>query len=53
MDEHAEDLPGPPLPPAVEAYLAEQRNWYRFLRGTGAVTEREALAELQRWVRDT
>lgn len=50
MEEYAENLPGPELPPAVDAYLAEERSWHRFLRGTGAVTAEQSAAELARWV---
>ncbi|MGP4057787.1 hypothetical protein ACTWP6_23680 [Mycobacterium sp. 4D054] len=46
----AEDLNVPALLPAVEAYLARQREWHWFLRGTGAVTADEAVAELARWM---
>ncbi|WP_164497396.1 hypothetical protein [Mycobacteroides abscessus] len=49
MDEFSEDLRGPPLPAAVEAYLAEERSWWRLLRGTGAMSEGHARAELGRW----
>ncbi|SIG33113.1 hypothetical protein [Mycobacteroides abscessus] len=49
MDEFSEDLPGPPLPAAVEAYFAEERSWWRLLRGTGAIGEGQARAELRRW----
>ncbi|CPR69844.1 hypothetical protein [Mycobacteroides abscessus] len=51
MDEYAEDLPGLKLPAAVETYLAGERGWHRFLRGTGAVTAEEAQVELRRWTR--
>lgn len=49
MDEFSEDLPGPPLPAAVEAYFAEERALWRLLRGTGAISEGQARAELSRW----
>ncbi|EUA41859.1 hypothetical protein I549_0241 [Mycobacterium avium subsp. avium 2285 (R)] len=49
MDEFSEDLPGPPLPAAVEAYLESERSWWRLLRGTGAVGPAEAAQELRRW----
>ncbi|SHR98559.1 Uncharacterised protein [Mycobacteroides abscessus subsp. abscessus] len=49
MEEFAEDLPGPQLPAAVEAYLAGERAWHRLLRGTGAVDEEAARAEFGRW----
>lgn len=52
MDEFSEDLPGPPLPAAVEAYFAEQRAWWRMLRETGAVSEEQARAALRRWTAD-
>lgn len=48
MDLFSEDLPGPQLPAAVEEYLAREREWHRFLRGTGAVTEQQARVELSR-----
>lgn len=48
MDEYAEDLPGPRLPPAVETYLARERSWWRLLRGTGAMSESEAREQLRR-----
>jgi hypothetical protein len=51
VDEYAEDLPGPQLPAVVEQYLAQEREWHRLLRGTGAVSETEARAELARWTR--
>lgn len=38
------------LPPAVEAYLAQERSWWRMLRETGAVTAEESVAELARWL---
>ncbi|WP_165617762.1 hypothetical protein [Mycobacterium syngnathidarum] len=50
MDEFAEDLPGQELPARAEKYLAQQRAWHRFLRGTGAVTAEETAAALARWV---
>ncbi|MFV1360707.1 hypothetical protein ABFV47_27180 [Mycolicibacterium fortuitum] len=50
MDEFSEDLRGPRIPAAVEAYMAEQRSWWRLLRGTGAVGPAEAAQELRRWV---
>lgn len=50
VDEHAEDLPGPELPPAVEDYLAGERAWHRLLRGAGAVTADVARRELERWM---
>lgn len=40
VDEHAEDLSGRRLPPAVEDYLTVEREWHRFLRSTGLVTPR-------------
>ncbi|WP_232785188.1 hypothetical protein [Mycobacteroides chelonae] len=47
MDEFAEDLTdAAQLPGWAEQYLAEERTWWRLLRGTGAVTEAEARAEL-------
>ncbi|SKM38128.1 Uncharacterised protein [Mycobacteroides abscessus subsp. abscessus] len=49
MDEFAEDLSGPQLPPVVEEYLAGERAWHRLLRGTGAVTPGEARQQLERW----
>ncbi len=52
MDEFSEDLRGPRIPAAVEAYLAEQRAWWRTLRGTGAMDEEQARAELSRWTPD-
>lgn len=36
------------LPPAVEAYLAQERSWWRLLRATGAMTEAESVAT---WIR--
>ncbi|WP_165678631.1 hypothetical protein [Mycobacteroides abscessus] len=50
MDEYSEDLPGPALPAWAERYLARERAWRRFLRGTGAVSGAEARAELDRWM---
>lgn len=50
VDEYSENLPGPALPPAVEAYLAQERSWHRLLRGTDAVSAVEARAELDRWM---
>lgn len=50
VDEYAEDLPGPALPPAVEAHFARERSWHRLLRGTGALTPEQATAELARWM---
>ena len=32
VDEYAEDLTGPQLPPEVEEYLAGEREWHRLLR---------------------
>lgn len=49
MDEFAEDLPGARLPAWAEEYLAQERSWWRLLRGTGAVDEEAARAELGRW----
>ncbi|WP_109555064.1 hypothetical protein [Mycobacteroides chelonae] len=47
VDEFAEDLTdAAQLPGWAEQYLAEERTWWRLLRGTGAVTEAEARAEL-------
>jgi hypothetical protein len=48
MSEFAEDLNLPALPDTVEAYFAQERSWWRLLRGVGAVTETETLAELRR-----
>lgn len=48
MDEFAEDLPGPRLPDWAEEYLARERIWNRFLRGTGAVTPAQACEQLRR-----
>lgn len=42
--------PAPALPPAVEAYLAQERSWWRMLRATGAMTGEESAAELARWL---
>ncbi|WP_079518859.1 hypothetical protein [Mycobacteroides abscessus] len=39
MDEYAEDLPGPRLPADVEEYMAREREWHRFLRGTGGADD--------------
>jgi hypothetical protein len=50
VDEYAEDLLGPRLPPAVETYLAGERAWHRLLRGTGAVTGKESAEALSRWM---
>lgn len=50
MDEFSEDLPGPPLSAAVEEYFAEERSWWRLLRGTGAMTPVESAKELRRWL---
>lgn len=50
MDEYAEDLPGARLPAWAEEYLAQERSWWQLLRGTGAVDETAARAELARWV---
>ncbi|GAT03696.1 hypothetical protein [Mycolicibacterium fortuitum] len=52
MDEFSEDLPGPRIPAAVEAYFVEQRTWWRLLRGTGTVSMEQARAELRRWTSD-
>lgn len=49
MDEFSEELREPRIPAAVEAYFAEQRSWWRLLRGTGAISEGQARAELSRW----
>ncbi len=49
MEEYAENLPGPQLPAWAEEYLAGERSWHRLLRGTGAVDETTARAELARW----
>ncbi|WP_157680269.1 hypothetical protein [Mycobacterium dioxanotrophicus] len=46
MDEYAEDLTGPQLPPEVEEYLAGEREWHRLLRRTRAVTPEEAAEML-------
>jgi hypothetical protein len=35
---YAEDLLGPALPRAVQAFFTQERAWYRFVRGAGAVT---------------
>ncbi|WP_166501785.1 hypothetical protein [Rhodococcus erythropolis] len=40
-DEYAEDLPCPTLPWWAEDYLAEQRAFWRLLRGGGALTEED------------
>jgi hypothetical protein len=46
-----DDFDTPPaLPPAVEAYLAQERSWWRMLRATGVMTEAESVAELARWL---
>lgn len=50
MDEYAEDLDRPELPPPVEAYFAWERACHRLLRGTGLVTAEEAAQGLRRWV---
>lgn len=50
VDEYAEDLPGPELPPAVEAYFAQERSWWRLLRTTGVVTSQQSAVELARWM---
>ncbi|MGV7586333.1 hypothetical protein PJI74_01195 [Mycobacterium kansasii] len=39
-----------PLPAWAEAYFESERAWHRLLRGTGAVDETAARAELARWV---
>lgn len=52
MSEFSEDLRGPQIAPAVEAYFAEERSWGRLLRGTGAMNEEQARAELRRWLTD-
>lgn len=36
--EYVEDLLGPALPSAVEAFLTQEPAWHRFVRGTGEVT---------------
>ncbi|MBE5488572.1 hypothetical protein E3G71_001073 [Mycobacteroides abscessus] len=50
MDEFSEELREPRIPAAVEAYFAEQRTWWRMLRGTGAMSAEQAPAELRRWL---
>lgn len=52
MDSYAENLEAPPLPTWAERYLAGERAWHRFLRGTGVVVRGESGAELRRWVGD-
>lgn len=52
MDEFSEDLTGPQMPALVEEYLAGEREWYRFLRGAGAVSPEEAVVELARWTEE-
>ncbi|MFV8268065.1 hypothetical protein ACNQR9_34670 [Mycolicibacterium peregrinum] len=49
VDEYAEDLTGPQLPPEVEEYLAGEREWHRLLRGTGAVSAEEVAEALMPW----
>lgn len=49
MDEFSEDLRGPQIPAAVDAYLESERSWWRMLRDTGAMDEEQARAELSRW----
>lgn len=51
VDEFSEHLTGPELPAWAEEYLAGERQWWRLLRGTGAVTAEEAQVELRRWTR--
>lgn len=50
VDEYSEHLDGPRLPDWAETLLAGEREWHRFLRGTGAVTTAESAAELLRWM---
>lgn len=40
----------PTLPPSVEAYLAQERSWWRMPRATGTMTEAESMQELARWL---
>ncbi len=47
-DEYAEDLPGPTLPWWAEDYLAEQRAFWRLLRGGGALTEEQQREVIER-----
>ncbi len=44
-----DDETAPKLPAWAEAYFAEERTWWRMLRGTGAMGEGQARAELSRW----
>ena len=50
VDKFSEDLPGPRLPSWAEEHFARERAWHRLLRGTGAVDETAARAELARWM---
>ncbi|WP_164480930.1 hypothetical protein [Mycolicibacterium nivoides] len=45
-----DDETAPELPAWVEDYFAEERTWWRLLRGTGAMDEGQARAELRRWM---
>lgn len=49
MDPDDFDTP-PALPPAVEAYLAQEREWWGMLRATGAMTEARPWEESARWL---
>ncbi|NOP95136.1 hypothetical protein [Mycolicibacterium fortuitum] len=48
----SEDETDPGLPAWVEAYFESERTWWRLLRGTGAISEEQARAELWRWMAD-
>ncbi|MGV0737532.1 hypothetical protein ABQF35_11100 [Mycobacterium syngnathidarum] len=50
MEEFAEELPGQRLPDAVEAFFAQERSWWRLVRGTGVVTGEESTDQLRRWI---
>lgn len=50
MDEYAEDLDLPQLSDWAEEFLAGERAWHRFLRGTGAAASAQAGEQLARWV---
>ncbi|CDO08066.1 hypothetical protein BN977_02885 [Mycolicibacterium cosmeticum] len=38
------------LAPAVQAYLAQERSWWRMLRATGVMSEADSASELARWL---
>lgn len=47
-----DDMTDPELPAWAEAYMAEERSWWRLLRETGAMDAEQARADLRRWTTD-